>query len=215
MDEEREPTDEAQTVTEPGASETTLEQLLDTPVARRETPLARGPACLIGECIDDRHPHLQGRVRVRFADAADGTPRERWMPRLQGLAVRVGDRVLMLRPDNASWGDDAEWVVTGVLDGFARRPQVDKQEAARIELQPDESLRVVSREGQALVELSYDRNGDRCGPIVRLLEPDVRVELAGKLAIKAEQVELEAVQGEVAIKASADVVLRGEVIRLN
>jgi hypothetical protein len=122
--------------------------------------------------------------------------------------------VLLIRPDNsAAWGEEVgdQWIVTGVVDGFAKRPELDKREVARIELQPDESVRVVSREGQALLELAHDQHG----PIVRLLEPDVRVELAGKLAIKAEQIELEATQGEVSIKASADVVVRGEVVRLN
>ncbi|KIG18578.1 hypothetical protein DB30_00263 [Enhygromyxa salina] len=214
MDDHRQAAPEGDTLSEETSTEATLEQLLETPVARREPPLGPRSTCLVGECLDDRHPTLQGRVRVRLSDPDSGDLRERWVPRLQGLSVRAGDRVLMIRPDNsATWGEEAgdDWIVTGVIDGFAKRPRVDKQEAARLELQPDEAVRVVSRAGQALLELSHDQDG----PIVRLLEPDVRVELAGKLAIKAEQIELEAEQGEVSIKASADVVLRGEVVRLN
>ncbi|WP_106088922.1 hypothetical protein [Enhygromyxa salina] len=211
MDDPTQAAAEGDAITEQASADATLEELLERPVARREPPAAQRSTCLVGECVDDRHPSLQGRIRVRLSDP---DPRERWVPRLQGLAVRVGDRVLMIRPDNsAAWGEETgdEWIVTGVVDGFAKRPRVEKQAAANIELQPDEAVRVVSREGQALLELSHDQDG----PVVRLLEPDVRVELAGKLAIKANQIELEAEQGEVSIKASADVVVRGEVVRLN
>lgn len=193
-----EPEHEAHT-TEP----TTLADLLDRPLSR-SAPDQAAPSCLIGECIDARHPSLQGRIRVRFTAA--GLEHERWVPKLQGLPVRVADRVLMLQPGNAS-----EWIVTGVVDGFATRPRPELSERARIELQRDEAVNVVSSEGTPLIEISQSETG----PVVRVLEPDVQVEFAGKLSLRAQDIELEATQGEVAVKASADVVLRGETIRLN
>ncbi|PRQ02510.1 hypothetical protein ENSA5_21550 [Enhygromyxa salina] len=183
----------------------TLAELLEAPVSRGEQHGSSSePANLVGECIEAKHPTLQGRVRVRFA--IRGQDHERWVPTLQGLPVRVADRVLMVRPDNL-----AEWIVTGVVDGFATRPRHDKQEAARVELQRDEAVNVISSQGQPLVEISQGQGG----PVVRVLEPDVRVEFAGKLAFAAEDIEFEATKGEVALKASADVVVKGETIRLN
>lgn len=185
------------------AEPTTLADLLERPLAR-SVPERAAPTCLIGECIDARHPSLQGRVLVKFSVA--GHEHERWVPTLQGLPVRVADRVLLLQPDNAQ-----EWIVTGVVDGFASRPRPELSERARIELMRDEAVNVVSSEGTRLIEISQSE----AGPVVRVLEPDVRVEFAGKLSLRAQDIELEATQGEVAVKASADVVLRGETIRLN
>ncbi len=144
-------------------------------------------------------------MRVRLADVG-GPARELWVPALQGLPVRVADRVLLMRPGNSD-----EWIVTGVVDGFARRPEVARSDAARLELRLDEAIRVVSSEGHELLEISRGQ----AGPVVRVLGPDVAVELAGKLAIKAASVELEATSGPVTLKASDDVVLKGEVVRLN
>jgi hypothetical protein len=186
---------------------TTLADLLERPLSR-STPDAAAPTCLIGECVDARHPSLQGRVLVKFT--VSGLELERWVPKLQGLPVRVADRVLMLRPGNSPQGWE-EWIVTGVVDGFASRPQPELSERARIELQRDEAVNVVSSEGTPLVEISQSPTG----PVVRVLESNVQVEFAGKLSLRAKDIELEATQGEVAVKASADVVLRGETIRLN
>jgi hypothetical protein len=185
------------------AEPTTLADLLERPLSR-STPDAAALTVLIGECVDARHPSLQGRVLVKFS--VSGLDHERWVPKLQGLPVRVADRVLMLRPGNSE-----EWIVTGVVDGFASRPQPELSERARIELQRDEAVNVVSSEGTPLVEISQSPTG----PVVRVLESNVQVEFAGKLSLRAKDIELEATQGEVAVKASADVVLRGETIRLN
>jgi hypothetical protein len=184
---------------------TTLAELLEGTVARPE-PSSATPSCMIGECIAAQHPTLQGRVQVRFATSRGGPELERWVPKLQSLPVRAGDRVMMIRPDNAQ-----EWIVTGVIDGFATRPEVQKSERARIELERDEAISVVSSEGTPLVEISQGQ----AGPCIKVLEPDVQVEFAGKLALRAKDIELVATQGEVAVTASADVVLKGETIRLN
>lgn len=205
-DEQPNPKGDCASVQDIPAEGSTLAELLDHPISpTQQADPALGPACMIGECIDAQHPTLQGRVRVRFA-IRGGREDQRWVAKLQGLPVRLADRVMMIRPSNAQ-----EWIVTGVVDGFATRPEVENAEAARVELQRDESVKVVSSEGAALVEILQGQNG----PIVKVLEPDVRVEFAGRLAIKAKDIELEATQGEVAAKASADVVLKGETIRLN
>lgn len=180
-----------------------LEDLLTAPMTRR-APVPAAGGCLIATCVDDRHPALIGRVRVQIDDDPD--ERRPWVPTLHGLAVRVGDRVLMVRPGN---GD--EWIVTGVIDGFARRPEVAKAAAARLELKSDEALQVVSSAGQPLVEVSQGA----AGPVVRLLEQNVAVEFAGQLTLRAEGIEFEATHGQVAIKAREDVVIKGELVKLN
>src|SRR5690348_3485617 len=101
------------------SGQTTLAELLDAPVSR-STATEAAPACLIGECVDARHPSLQGRVLVKFT--ISGHEQTRWLAKLQGLPVRVGDRVLMLCPGN-SFDHGPEWIVTGVVDGFATRPE--------------------------------------------------------------------------------------------
>lgn len=174
-----------------------LEELLAAPPA-----VSAATTCLLGEVVDDRHPTLRGRVRVQLA----GSERALWVPTLLNLPVRTHDRVLLIRPAN---GD--EWIVTGVLDGFARRPEPPKASVARVELRPDEAVQVVASEGQPLLELSRGLTG----PVVRVLDPDVAVELTGKLAVKAAAIQLEATGGPVTLKASDDVVVQGEVVRLN
>lgn len=195
---------EAPTICDDRREEPTLAELLDGPMGRPEPALPAG-GCLIAECIDERHPTLQGRVRVRFIDPA-GDEQDPWVPTCHGLAVRVRDRVLMVHPGNSD-----EWIVTGVIDGFAARPRVEPQPVAALELRSDEALHIVSSAGEPLVEILQQRDG----PTVRLLRPDVRVELAGKLAVSAESIEFEAARGQVKIKASDDVVVQGEVVRLN
>jgi len=202
---ERDETTTAAPAAELPAPLTTLAELLEGPVARPEPPSAT-PSCMIGECMGAQHPTLQGRVLVRFATTRGGPELERWVPKLQSLPVRANDRVMMIRPDNAQ-----EWIVTGVIDGFAARPEVPKSERARIELQRDEAIHVVSSEGTPLVEIAQGQ----AGPIIKVLEPDVQLEFAGKLALRAKDIELVASHGEVAVTASADVVLKGETIRLN
>lgn len=201
--------EERHTGREPAASATDpvereiLAELLEAPAELRAPPLPGAP-CLVAEVLDDRHPTLQGRVQVRFIDAS-AHEQALWVPTLQGLAVRTADQVLMVRPGNAT-----EWIVTGVVDGFARRPAA-KLPAARLELRSDEALQVLASGGQALLEISQGQ----AGPVVRILERDVQVAFAGKLAIRAEDIALEATDGEVTIKANKDVVVKGEVVQLN
>jgi hypothetical protein len=165
-------------------------------------PPSTGP--LVAECVDARHPVLAGRVRVRWCEA--GVEQEGWLPTLQALVVRVGDRVLVQRAMN--W---PEPLVVGVVDGFAHRPDPPRHEAARLTLERDEALRITTPEGEPLVEVA---RGER-GPVVRLLRPDVEVELAGALRVSAAAIELRAREGEVRVEASADVCVVGENVNLN
>lgn len=162
-------------------------------------------APLVGSCVDDRHPTLNGRVLVRW-DTTNGEACESWLPTLQGLTIRVADRVLLQHP--ANW---PEAVVVGVVDGFAARPARDHTRGPVLSLSRDEGLHVVGVDGTELLEVYQGESG----PVVRLLSDDVNLELPGKLSIDAKSIELNARAGGVTIKAKDDVIVRGEMIELN
>lgn len=204
--------DEARPVVEEDVEGNTLETLLDEHQARSgsrssapEDRPTGGPLCMMGECIDARHPTLQGRVLVRWR-APGGHVQQRWLPTLQGLPVREADRVLMLRPE----GSD-EPVVTGVVDGFAQRPVPERSSAAVIELARDEAVRLLGTDGKPLLELHQGESG----PVLTVLHDDLEIAAPGRLRLRGKHVQVQADQGPVEVHATDDVVLRGEVIKLN
>lgn len=192
------------TVSEPqdvGSTTTLIDELV---AAGQQSRTPRLPGTLLGEVVDDCHPSLLGRARVRWI--FNDVSAERWLPCLMGLSIRKGDRVLMLQADNFD-----EPVVAGVLDGFRDRPRVERAAGAALVLKDDEAIRVTAEDGTALVEVFRGEEG----PVARLLATDLEIELPGKLRISADSIELQARRGQVEIEASDDVVLRGEIIRLN
>jgi hypothetical protein len=186
------------------APQSAIDTLLDAAAPASPAPAAR-PETLVGEVVDTKHPTLRGRVRVRWMDL-EGQTFEKWLPQLHGMSVRAHDRVLLTRASN--W---PEHVVTGVIDGFAARPEVERETKAALELLPDEKVRVHASDGTPLLEVFQ---GDE-GPVVRLLADDVNLELPGSLRVRAQSIEIEATRGQARIKASDDVVVQGEVIHLN
>ena len=160
---------------------------------------------VVAECINARHPTFKGRVAVSWS-SGDGTVRERWFPTLQGLTVRVADRLLILQPDG--W---PEPVVIGVLDGYAARPAPGRTGGPVLRLSRDEALHVTDSEGAPLVDVFASERG----PVVRLLRADVDVELAGDLRVSARAIDLVAKEGEMRLSAHDDVVVVGEAIHLN
>jgi hypothetical protein len=165
----------------------------------------------VATCVDPRHPTLLGRVKVRLAaggGAATGAaePVEWWVPTLHGHTFRAGDRLLLHLPVNAE-----EPIVVGVIDGFLPRPELPREGGSQLVLERDEALRVQDEEGQPLVEIIRDERG----PVVRLLQTEAHIELAGKLCISAAELELRAVKGQVRIEASDQVTVVGETIKLN
>ena len=184
--------------------EEVLEEMATTPPeppARSLRPLET----VIAECVDAAHPSLVARVLVRWSWPSGGTT-SAWIPTLHGLPVREGDRVLVTQPSNAP-----EPIVLGVVDGFAARSEPARSAAARVELQRDEAVRVTSVDGVPLVELFQGEGG----PVVRLLAPDVSLELPGALQLSAKSVDIVAREGELKLKARDDVLVEGETINLN
>jgi hypothetical protein len=163
--------------------------------------IATSSAPSIGKVLDTRHPTRSGCALVRL-----GEDEPRWMPALRGLALHAFDQVLVLRPGNA-----LEPVIVGVLDGLHRPPEPARAPAASLALQPGETLSIAGADGKPLVELFQ---GER-GPVLRLIEPDLDIELPGKLRVRAESLDLAARRGPVHISASDDVIVQAETIKLN
>lgn len=205
MDERDDGREAEHEVAPPAETESPLEAMLASPPPPELLSAAGRTECLVGEIVAVGHPTLRGRVRARWQDL-DGQTFERWLPTLHGLPVRVADRVLLTRASN--W---REHIVTGVIDGFAARPEHPRETRAALALERDEAVRVQAADGTPLIEVFQAEEG----PVVRLLAPDVEIELRGALRVRAESIELEATRGQARIAASDDVIVEGEVIRLN
>lgn len=166
-------------------------------------------APFVAWCVDAHHPTLQGRVKVELQHVhpkPDSPGDELWLPALQGLSVRPGDRVLVQHALGSP-----EPIVVGVVDGFLPRPAPDTLTGARLELAPDETLLVHTREGQRLLQITPSPKGY----VVRLLSDEARLDVRGKLSISASELALEATGGSVRIEASDEVQVVGETVRLN
>lgn len=194
---------EAPPVTEDPAKESPspLDELVAAPRPSPAPPF--GP--FDGDVVSARDPARPGRAHVRWIDA-DGIERAQWLRTMAHVGVRPGDRVLLAQP--VRW---SEPLVTGVIDGFSTRPDIESVPAATLTLQADECVRVAASDGTPLVEVFQSD----AGPVVRLCQPNVSIELPGKLRIDAKSIELNAKQGGIAIKATDAVVVQGEAVRLN
>jgi hypothetical protein len=160
---------------------------------------------VIATCTEERHPTLTGRIHVRCEDTR-GCVHENWVATLQGLSVRVSDRVLVLRLPH-----QPDAIAVGVVDGFSRRPENPKLVAQILEIKSDEAMQVNAENGQPLLQIVRNQEG----PVIRLLQADTQVELPGKLRITAGAIEMRARAGTVRIDASDDVEIVGEAIHLN
>ncbi|HEU5074333.1 MAG TPA: hypothetical protein VFU02_09170 [Polyangiaceae bacterium] len=159
----------------------------------------------VGEVLDTHHPHLPGRVLVRWLEL-DGKEVERWLQRERHLSLLKGDRVLVTLP--VGWN---QWIVTGALGREAREPAVDVENARELRLGPGETLRVLSHEGQPLLSLTQGIDG----PVLQLGDGNVELKVARTLRIKADTVELAAGEGGIDLRTDGDSVMRARTIRLN
>ena len=185
-------------------------QLLEACKHPKPVPVQRAPtisSTIVGEVIDTHHPDLSGFVCVRWITQT-GESSERWLRRVRGPMPRKGDRVLLEQPLN--W---QEKLITAVLeDPSCGKPVADNTEAAqKIELQPNQCLSIMDAHRNPVVEIYSSSQG----PVVRLMNENVNLEIPGKLRFQADTIELEAGRGGVDIRTDADTVIRSRFIRLN
>ena len=191
-------------------------------------------AAMVGECIDDCHPEWCDHYMVAYTDTKGETFRQ-WLPGVLGLEIRRGDLVLIAKPIN--W---ATPVITGILPNmptsstsafspwklkFATSEcdlsDADSQKTPRssFEVRPNNTvaltgespIQVVTHSGRKLVEIGLGANG----PTIRICERDAAIDLPGKLVITAGELELKSRSGDLKIEADHDVVVQGDLIRLN
>lgn len=161
-------------------------------------------APFLGFCVDTHHPEGRGRALIRWT--ARERAEERWLPCLQSLALREGDRVMVTALSNFD-----EPIVIGVLDGCSSHPPAPAGSNRSIELRGDERLRVHGADGTPLVEV-YAAAG---GPVVQLLSSGLALRVSGQLALDADSIALRSHGGPVLIDASDDVEINGARVRLN
>ena len=185
-------------------------QLLEACKLSEPTPIQQAPtvsSSIVGEVIDTHHPDLGGFVCVRWMTQT-GESSERWLRRVRGPMPRKGDRVLLEQPLN--W---PEKLITAVLeDPSCGKPVVDNIETAqKLELQPNQCVSIMDAHRNPVVEIYSSSQG----PVVRLMNENVNLEIPGKLRFQADTIELEAGRGGVDIRTDADTVVRSRFIRLN
>jgi len=191
-------------------------------------------AAMVGECVDDCHPEWCDHYMVAYSDTKGESFRQ-WLPGLLGLEIRRGDLVLIAKPIN--W---ATPIITGILPNSPSSSKsvfspwelksttmehdsagFESQKAPRssFEVRPNNTvaltgetpIQVVSHSGRKLVEIGLGTNG----PTIRICERDASIDLPGKLAITAGELELKSRSGDLKIEADHDVVVQGDLIRLN
>jgi len=191
-------------------------------------------AAMVGECVDDCHPEWCDHYMIAYTDTK-GEMFRQWLPGLLGLEIRRGDLVLIAKPIN--W---ATPVITGILpntplsstsvfspwelksatsehdlsDGELQKPTRSSFEVRpnnTVAFSGETPIQVVTHSGRKLVEIGLGANG----PTIRICERDAAIDLPGKLAITAGELELKSRSGDLKIEADHDVVLQGDLIRLN
>ena len=191
-------------------------------------------AAMVGECVDDCHPEWCDHYMVAYTDTKGESFRQ-WLPGLLGLEIRRGDLVLIVKPIN--W---ATPVITGILPAMSSSsasvfspwelksvpPEHDSSEGesqkparSSFQVRPNNTvaltgespIQVVTHNGRKLVEIGLGANG----PTIRICERDACLDLPGKLAITAGELQLKSRSGDLKIEADHDVVVQGDLIRLN
>jgi hypothetical protein len=160
---------------------------------------------VVGEVLDTHHPHLPGRVLVRWLESA-GVEVEQWLQRERHLSLRKGDRVLVTLP-----AGHPQWIVTGALGRESQSPEPEQDGVQTLRLEPGQSLRILSHEGQPLLAVRQGADG----PVLELGDGNVEIKAARTLRIQADTIELAAAQGGIDLRTEGETVLRARTIRLN
>jgi hypothetical protein len=171
----------------------------------KEAPVDAASGTAVGEVLDTHHPHLPGRVQVRWL-GLDGKEVESWLQRERHLSLLKGDRVLVTLP--VGWN---EWIVTGALGREAREPEPDADNTSELRLEPGQTVRIVAHDGQTLLAVRQGADG----PVFELGEGNVELKAARTLRIRADTVELNAGEGGIDLRTDGDSVMRARTIRLN
>jgi hypothetical protein len=187
-----------------------------------------GSPVVLGAVVDTHHPHLPGRVLVRWWEDAE-TERSEWLSYERHLSLYREDRVLVTLPIGGS-----EWIVTGALgrpttggpaireaaveagaDPSASQPTQTEappaSEARSLRLDPGQNLVIVAHDGAPLIVV---RRGEE-GVVVELQRDDVDINVRRRLRLSANTIEIAAGSGGVDVRTDGDAITRARAIRLN
>jgi hypothetical protein len=186
-----------------------LRRLFANDATPDRAPLAerRESSTLIGEVTDTHHPDAMGRIRVKWI-LQDDTACERWLECVDGVKPRIGDRVLLQSP--ANW---PEYLIAGLLTrkGHGEPVEPAVEPAMALTLEAEKCMQIADASGCPLLQVRASPDG----PVVTLLNRNVNIEVAGKLRLSAQTLELEGGRGGVDIRTEADTVVRSRYVRLN
>jgi hypothetical protein len=182
-----------------------IEAALEGQAAVEAGEAVEASGCIVGEVLDTHHPHLPGRVFVRFVNGKLEAI-ERWVQAERHLRLRKGDRVILTMP--TGW---KQWVVTGALGRDLAAQPVEEADTPELRLEPGQAVRIVTHDGTALVTV---RQGVE-GPELELGSGNVELRAARTLRLRADTIELHAEHGGVDLRTEGDAVLRARTIRLN
>lgn len=182
-----------------------IEAALEGQAANNASDATEASGCIVGEVLDTHHPHLPGRVLVRWISAERKTT-EHWVQTERHLRLRKGDRVIMTLP--TGW---KQWVVTGALGRDLDPQHEETTDVPELRLAPGQGLRITSHDGTPLLTV---RQGVE-GPEVQLGSDNVELKAARTLRLTADTIELRAKHGGVDLRTDGDAVIRARTIRLN
>ncbi len=184
-------------------------------------PASSGSPVVVGEVVDTHHPHLPGRVLVRWSTRPEGE-RTEWLHHERHLTLGRGDRVLVTLP--LGW---AEWLVTGALGRATTAPSsgIDEGTPApsphavdpaprrdpALRLEPGQSLRIIGDDGQPLLTVHPTGDGLR----LELARDQIEIKARRRLRLSADSIEIAAGPGGVDVRTEGDAVIRARAIRLN
>lgn len=206
MDKPRKHESASASASDPGrAPGSDLETLIHDYGVQTQPPPPPDGGMVVGEVLDTHHPHRPGRVLVRWYDV-QASEHAHWLPRITTVPVATGSRVLLSRPTN--W---PEWLVVGALSATPAEVRAARPEARQVvQIESGESVRVESRHGEPLFELSH-REGK---PFLRL-QDDICLEVEGTFAVAADRIELRSGQGGTDSRSDGEMIFRSPRIRLN
>jgi hypothetical protein len=168
---------------------------------------------IVGCCLDDAHPEKIRRYQIAFTNQ-QGFGEKRWLEAVQGVSVKRLDRVLLVRVRHLP-----EPIILASLgrDDDQKTPEEPKHSDLEVRgnntvvLHGETPIQIVTHEGRKLAEIGKNRHG----PCIRVCQKDMKLDLPGKLSLEAGEIELKARKGDVRIEAEQEVIVEGELIRLN
>jgi len=183
-----------------------IEAALEGQAANNAEGAVEATGCTVGEVLDTHHPHLPGRVFVRWI-TSERQVSEHWLQAERHLRLRKGDRVIMTLP--SGW---KQWVVTGALGReLEPAPEETGDDLHELRLELGQAVRITNHDGTPLLTVRQGVDG----PEFQLGTDNVELKAKRTLRLTADTIELHAQHGGVDLRTEGDAVVRARTIRLN